>query len=98
MEAITESGVKCSCWAIIIIGLIVIWFAIFYGFYESFEDINKEGFFDDFGRTRPNTKTQLGFIHGTPSHVQNIMKGLNEIGAQTVADSEYDTIDPKLLN
>jgi hypothetical protein len=26
------------------------------------------------------------------------MKGLNEIGAQTVADSEYDTIDPKLLN
>jgi hypothetical protein len=88
MEALTETGVKCSCWTIIIIGLIIIYFAIFYGFYESF---------DDFNRTRPNTKTQIGFIHGTPSHVQNIMKGLNEIGAQTVADSEYDNVDPKLL-
>lgn len=88
METIT-SNVKCSCWAIVIIGLIIIWFAIFYGLYENFEDV---------GRTRPNSKTQIGYIHGTPPHVQELMKGLNEIGAQTVADSQYDTVDPSLLN
>ena len=62
MEAITEQGVKCSCWAIIIIGLIVIWFAIFYGFYESFEDINKDGFFKYLNKDGFEKETWVSFI------------------------------------
>lgn len=40
---------------------------------------------------------QIGVLHGSPPEVVDLMKNLNKIGGQLMADSQYDNIDPSLL-
>ena len=49
-------------------------------------------------RYRPKEKTQIGLLHNSPPEITNLMVKLNEIGAQTLADSEYDTVADEYLD
>jgi len=49
-------------------------------------------------RSRPSHKIQVGTLHNTPTEVKSLMVGLNKVGGQLMADSQYDTVADDYLN
>jgi hypothetical protein len=45
-----------------------------------------------------NNKIEIQTISNAPKEVNNIMKDINMVGNQLLADAEYDKVDERILN
>ncbi len=64
----------------------------------SLNSCRKCEFFEIERKQKDGNLIQVGILPNTTPEMKDLMKGLNEVGGQMIADSEFDTVPTEYLD